>query len=165
MIPPNAPGCFASALAFKKDNPICQRCPFGVDCEPQHIANLAELRSKLGIKLKPQPTPAKRPERGIDGLPKKTQELVTRLEAMNLNIVSSLKSGANPFPSSISFMRIAAHILIKLGFVEPKMLTMSFATKLNWSPETAAAHARMAIQALVHIGAVDLSDGRAELRR
>lgn len=164
MIPNNAPGCFGSALAFKSDNAICRRCPFAPSCEPLHAENLILLRAKLGIKVR-NSTHVKNKERGVDSLPKKTQELVNKIEALNVKIVSALESGVNPFPPSLNFMRIVAHLLIKLGFVDRNLLSMSFATKLNWAPVTAEAHARMAIQALIHIGVVDETEGKVQVRK
>lgn len=163
MIPSHSPGCYGSALAFKKDNIVCQKCPFALTCEPLHIKNLEALREKLGIKLKKQEK--KKAERGINALPKKTQDLVNKIEALNIKVVSSLQEGNNPFPASMPFMRIVGHLLQKLGIVDRKLISACFATKLNWTPETAEAHSRIAIQALVHIGAIDEADGQIQVRK
>lgn len=164
MIPSNSPGCFGSALAFKKDNSVCVRCPFAPSCEPLHIENLEALRAKLGIKVYKRREVKKR-ERGTNALPKKTQDLVNKIEALNIRVVSSLQEGKNPFPASMPFMRIVAHLLHKLGVIDRKLISACFATKLNWTPETAEAHSRIAIQALVHIGAVDEADGQIQVRK
>lgn len=165
QIPPFAPGCFGSALAYA-ENSFCRACVFREQCEPMHKQNLTALRARFGIDTNPR----KRANvlDGADGLalPKKTQELVNRLDYGNLRITEKLAAGENPFETGLAFMKIACHLLLRLGRpFDRGTLSAAFAHKLNWKDGTADSHARMAIQALVHIGAVDLNDGYISLRK
>lgn len=155
MIPNSAPGCFGSALAFAKDNAICLKCPFAPSCETLHQENLTLLREKLGIKSKDK--------RVRQAVPVKVQELVDRLQAF-ASIVPDLKQGKNPFPKSMPFMHIVGHLLLRAGSFDRQLLSAAFTAKLNWTQETADAHARMAFQALVHMGVAEERAGRISVK-
>ncbi|MBA8881771.1 hypothetical protein [Phyllobacterium myrsinacearum] len=99
-------------------------------------------------------------------LPKKTQELVDRLDRSNLNVTEKLQKGENPFAGTLPFMRIVAHLLIKLDRpLTRQFVAAAFMTKFDWQQNTADAHARMAFQALEHIGAVREMNGTIQIKR
>lgn len=171
-IPQFAPGCFGSALTYREGDMVCGRCPFASDCEGEHIAALTRLRQKLGIEVKPSPIRrSAKPQRAIDDptlatVPVKVRALLQKLDGMSLDIVAKMQRGENPFLKVMPFMAIAAHLLIKaqrpLG---QKTLAAALAMKLGWKEGTADAHARMALQALEHVGAIILIDGGAVMKR
>lgn len=180
-IPQFAPGCYGSALAFKEDDSVCMGCVFKAQCQPVHIEARAALRTRLGIvtpeeaKIAKAAAPAapkaafKDQSAAALALPKKVQELVDKLDRGGYNVVESLKNGQNPFGAALPYMKIAAHLLIALAprgkSIDRQLLTTAFVSKLGWQENTSEAHARMAIQALTHIGAVDNIDGAIILRR
>lgn len=169
-IPEFAPGCFGSALAYDDAAPICTVCKFSAECQPLHATNLKALRESLGIpdsgvrKRKVENAPAG--EAGMT-MPVKTKALINRIEGAKLRVTESFANGVNPFANMGSnFLKIVGHLLLK----SPRPLTrqdfaMAFQMKLNWSQGTADSHARMAIQALQYIGAIDEVDGAVKLRR
>lgn len=170
-IPQFSPGCFGSAIAFKATDSACVACPFAALCEPEHVKAQAALRLRLGIETTYTRKVSKKAEgASVDPsaltLPKKTRELVERLDRGNFDIVGSLKRGENPFMNAMPFMKLACHFLLRLQQpFSAKGLSTAYVTKLGWQQSTADAHARMAVQALTHIGAVDNVDGMITLRR
>jgi hypothetical protein len=178
-IPQYSPGCFGSAVAFKKDDTVCRLCKFAEACEPAHIEARAVLRERYGIKTSAQvyadrtqqlaeerrQREANRPAEMLV-LPKKTQELIDRLDRGNYDVKGKFARGENPFGSSMKFMQIVGHILLnfKSARIDRPLLATAFMKKLDWQQGTADAHARMAIQALEHIGAIINRDGVIELR-
>lgn len=177
-VPPFAPGCFGSALAYKDGDSVCMGCVFQAQCQPVHVEARIALRQRLGIKTPEEIKAEKQPVAKVVfkdqspealALPKKVQELVDKLDRGGYNVVESLKSGQNPFGAAMPFMKIAAHLLLALAprqkTIDRDLLTTAFVSKLGWQENTAEAHARMAIQALTHIGAVENMDGAIILRR
>lgn len=175
-IPPFSPGCFGSAIAFKKDDVACGSCKFAEACEPRHLEAQQALRERHGVKTRDKISEEKKAAKEtkkaapVDPaalvLPKKVQELLTRLDRGNYDIVGSLRRGENPFGSAMPFMKLACHLLLRLPMpLSQKGLSTAFATKFGWKENTSDAHARMAIQALVHVGAVDMRDGTISIRR
>lgn len=155
MIPQSSPGCFGSALAYQKGSVVCAKCPFESDCAGLHTQNLAALREKLGIS--PKTTPTRRAEVAV---PKKVQEIVARINAAGINVRESLRNGQNPFPQNMMVLRIAAHALLKMKQpVDRDFLAACIMNRLKWSEETADAQARIAVQTLAHLGAVEV-DGK-----
>lgn len=137
-------------------------------CKPMHIENLEALRIKLGIKERPKVRERTKEEQHTGAtttVPKKVGELVAWLDNSSLKVIDSLQRGENPFINSTKkFLRVAAHILLKRP-VSQQLLTKAYMSAFNWSDEYANAHARIAIQAFIHIGAVDEIDGNVSLRR
>lgn len=172
LIPQFAPGCFGSALAYKDNESICRGCTFNVECRPLHLENKARLQALAGIKP-PKVKPVElAPSAPIDpttmNLPTKVRELLERIDRNNLNIVGHLRRGENPFVDTMPFMRIACHLLLRCPAnmrLDRQLLSSAFVKKLNWQQGTAEAHARLAVQALVHVGAIDLVDGVISLRK
>lgn len=170
-IPKFSPGCFGSAIAFRKGDMVCRSCKFAAECEPAHNESVVILRERYGLEVKSNVrVKQKVVEQAADPtalvLSKKTMELIERLDQGNFDIVGKLQRGDNPFGSKMAFMRIACHLLLRLK--EPfdrQYLTAAFVKMLGWQNNTADAHARMAIQALTHIGAVENCDGMITLRR
>lgn len=164
-IPAFAPGCFGSALAYQAEHAVCKNCVYQAQCEPLHQANLAKLRAHFQIKERYK-VKERSPEEVATGvsLPKKVRDLVDRLDNSNLMVTEKLARGENPFAEGFAFLKIAAHILLKRP-TDQKTLVAAYMLKTKMTRDTAVAHARMAIQALVHIGAVDLVDGVATIRR
>lgn len=170
-IPPFAPGCFGSALTYDDTNSVCVACKFASACQPMHQEALVALRASFNITVKAKPTapvtvdPA-RPAAPVLAVPKKVQELLDRLDRSELNVVANLQAGINPFEHSVLYLRIACHLLLRLQkpLTQP-LLAAAFASKLNWAQGTADAHARMTIQALAHIGAIDNRDGLITIRK
>jgi hypothetical protein len=174
IIPSFAPGCFGSALAFEEAAPVCSVCKFAEACRPLHESNLMILRERVGVKGKGNKNaknplvvdkPAAAPAELT--LPKKVQALVEKLDNSSLFVTEKLKRGENPFSQpGMSFMKIAAHLLLKMTKpLDRPTLAYAFTAKLGWTDGTADSHARMAIQALTHIGAVENVDGLITLRR
>jgi hypothetical protein len=176
-IPEFSPGCFGSAVAFKKDDTVCRGCKFASMCEPAHIEAQTALRERYGIKTtqevladhkqqreaeKAQRQAAKDPATLV--LPKKTQDLIDRLDRGNYDVKGKFLRGENPFGASMQFMRLVAHLLLRMPKVDKGLIATAFVQKLNWQQGTADAHARMAIQALEHIGAIINSDGVISLK-
>ncbi|WLR90868.1 hypothetical protein [Shinella zoogloeoides] len=170
-VPNFSPGCFGSALAFQPENPICRACPFNAQCHPLHETNLAALRERFGIKttrrgpkLKPAIAPISDPAMMV--LPVKVRRLLEKLDTSSLRITEKLAQGVNPFEGKLPFMQIACHLLLRLGRPLPRpLLAQAFVQKLGWQQNTADAHARMAFQALAHVGAITDSEAGAVLKR
>lgn len=166
-VPFLAPGCFGSALNFNASGMVCAACPFKADCEPAHQASLTALRSKLGIKVEEKKTTKSErvqvdePEDRL-ALPKKVRQLLARIDRSDLNIVENIKAGFNPFKDvpSMRFMHIACHLVMNLDVpVNHKIISVGLMKSMGWSKGTADAHARMAAQALQHVGAIQNTDG------
>lgn len=173
-IPKFSPGCFGSAVTFRKDDMVCGTCKFAGLCEPAHLQAVAALRERYGIeapaartqKKQVKEAPAKTVDPALLVLPKKTRVLIERLDRGDFDIVGKLKRGENPFSNSFQFLRVACHLLLRMKDpIDAKLLATAFVKALAWQQNTAEAHARMAIQALTHVGAVDNVDGRISLRR
>jgi hypothetical protein len=168
-IPDFSPGCFGSALAFDEAAPVCSVCAFAAQCKPIHELNLKTMRERLGIPAPKITQRAKRDTADQQGMtvPVKTQALIEKIERAGIRVTESFASGLNPFTDMGSnFLKIVGHMLLK----SPRPLArndfaMAFQMKLNWSQGTADSHARMAMQALQYIGAVDEIDGTVTLRR
>ncbi|TDW20531.1 hypothetical protein EV128_125161 [Rhizobium azibense] len=171
-IPSFAPGCFGSALAYEETAPVCAVCKFAEACKPLHLTNLEILRERVGVKGKGNKD-AKNPlvEKPTAGpaemtVPKKVMALVEKLDSSNLRVTENFAKGVNPFAASSNFLKIAGHLLLKLKQpLDRQTLAYAYTTKLGWTEGTADSHARMAIQALTHIGAVNNIDGAIVLRR
>ncbi|SOC90118.1 hypothetical protein SAMN05216358_0142 [Rhizobium sp. AN5] len=178
-IPQYAPGCYGSAVAFKKDDTVCRGCKFASMCEPAHLEAQAVLRERYGIKTSAQVYAERdrrlaeeRAEREANRpadmlvLPKKTQELIDRLDRGNYDVKGKFSRGENPFGASMKFMQIVGHLLLNLKNtrIDRALIATAFVKKLDWQQGTADAHARMAIQALEHIGAICNQDGIISLR-
>jgi hypothetical protein len=162
QIPEFAPGCFGSALGFRGADMVCRACQFASACEPVHLMVQEQLREKFGIKPKLEPVAA-RPtplDPAAIKLPKKVRDLLDRLDQGDFDIVGSLRRGANPFGATMPFMAVACHLLLRRA--EPfgrDYLAAALSHKFGWQPETAQEHARIAIYALLHVGAVNSNDG------
>lgn len=178
-IPQFSPGCFGSAIAFKKDDVVCRGCKFAALCEPAHLEAQAALRERYGIKTSAEvfaERDRKRAEekaireasrdQSVLSLPKKTQELIDRLDRGNYDVKGKFSRGENPFGASMRFMEIVGHLLLNLKGVrlDRPLIATAFVRKLGWQQGTADAHARMAIQALEHVGAIINNDGVISLR-
>lgn len=171
-IPPFAPGCYGSALAFDGESPVCQSCKFAQTCKVLHMENLAELRNRMGVKSKranakpvvQQPTSAP----AALTVPKKVQEIVDKLERAKIRVTEGFAEGRNPFMAlqGANFLKIAGHLLLKMDRpLDRQTLSFAYQQKLDFTEGTADSHARMAMQALIHIGAVHNIDGLIALRR
>ncbi len=168
-IPNFSPGCYGSALGYQSDSPICKNCPFREGCLPLHEQNLASLRAQFGITPKQKavkastarPTPAA----GALALPSKVQALVDKLDAANLRIGEKLAKGENPFEGKVPFLQVACHLLLRLGRPVPRsLLSQALMQKFEWQQNTADAHARMAFQALAHIGIITEDETGAKIK-
>jgi hypothetical protein len=176
QVPYLAPGCFGSALMFRGEDMVCAACPFRAQCEPAHQVNLAAMRERLGIKVPVQRkrAPALPPAEAINedpsrmSLPKKVRELLSRLDRENLDIVGKIQKGVNPFAGieRYRYMQIACHLIMNMQVpVTQKLIAVGLAKAMDWADGTADAHARMAVQALEHVGAVSNNDGTFSVRR
>jgi hypothetical protein len=168
-----APGCFGSALAFKKADLICSNCPFALACEPVHVTNITILRSKYGLNpiclspvLEIEPVPVAEPL--AINLPEKVKALLRTLDNGNYNVCGSLLDGINPFGAALPFMAVACHVLLHMRRLEKSstrdMMTTAMMTKFSWQKSTAGEHARIAIYALLHVGAIESNDGLLKIR-
>ncbi|OWZ90469.1 hypothetical protein B9J07_28195 [Sinorhizobium sp. LM21] len=178
-IPEFSPGCFGSAVAFKKEDTVCRACPFAEMCEPAHMEAQTALRERYGIRTTQQVLSDAKQQREAEKaarqaakdpatlvLPKKTQDLIDRLDRGNYDVKGKFSRGENPFGQSMRFMQIVGHLLIHLknARLDRQLLAAAFVKKLEWQQGTADAHARMAIQALEHIGAITNNDGVIALK-
>jgi hypothetical protein len=178
-IPQLSPGCFGSAVAFKKDDTVCRGCKFAQLCEPAHLNAQKALRDRYGIKTTQEVltdrAKARAEEKALREasrdaaalvLPKKTQELIDRLDRGSYDVKGKLSRGENPFGASMRFMQMAAHILLRMpGDITRATIASAYVRKFEWQQGTADAHARMAIQALEHVGAIINNDGIVSVRR
>lgn len=99
-------------------------------------------------------------------LPVKVRRLIEKLDAASLHITEKMSQGVNPFEGKVPFLQIACHLLMRLGRPLPRpMLAQAFVQKLGWQQNTADAHARMAFQALAHIGAIVDTEAGAVLKK
>jgi hypothetical protein len=180
-IPAFSPGCFGSAIAFKSDDAACTSCQFYARC--QVVSEIARdaLRERYGIlttqqaisdRIRKREEAKAEKERQASAdptlltVPKKVRELLERLDRGNYDIVGKLKRGVNPFGSAMPWMAIACHLLIHHDQrVDREFISVALERKLGWKKGTADAHARMAIQALTHVGAVDTLDGTIVIRK
>ncbi len=171
-VPFLAPGCFGSALMFKATDMVCSACPFHTDCGVKHEVALALLRQQLGVTVaqksvkqevvhRPAPHPAEEPVAMT--MPKKVKELIERFDRGSYDIVAQMQKGINPFVNlpGLKFMKIACHMIMKTDRhpATQKFLQAGMIHALHHTEATAAAHARMALQALLHIGAIEQTDG------
>lgn len=169
-VPEFAPGCFGSAIAFKEEDVICRGCSLVEQCRPAHLHAKALLQERLGISPAERPAPKKAASPApVDPttltLPQKTRELLDRLDRGHYAINEKLGCGENPFSDAMPFMRVACHVLLHISRpVNRELLAAAFVKKLGWQQNTADAHARLAIQALTHVGAVENRDGLIMLR-
>lgn len=163
-----APGCFGSALLFQKTNMVCTACPFAESCEPVHQENLDYMRDHLGIvvpkqvereTIEPDETCMGDPGRMV--LPVKVRKLLQKVDELGLNISEMMKKNQNPFQgTNLKFMEVVAHIIIRMKApVTRPVLVAALSTHMDWRHSTAQAHARMAVQALVYVGAIQDNDG------
>lgn len=176
-VPYLAPGCFGSALHFQKKSMTCAACPFSGDCEPAHCISLQTMRDKLGIvaptvrssaSLKPVKNEVDCDDPARLTLPKKVRELLGKLDREDLGIVEKMRSGINPFSGldRYRYLLIACHLIMKMQTpVTQKTLSAGLIKSLHWANGTADAHARMAVQALCHVGAIENNDGILSVRR
>jgi hypothetical protein len=169
-VPFLAPGCFGSALMFQVNGMTCSACPFSEQCEPVHRASLGLMRRRFGIEVKEE-APVMRRKSQTTGeafqIPKKVRDLLNRIDDQSLDITSSLRQGKNPFAglTQYKFLSITCHLLLNLEVpITQPLLSRGFVRSMNWKQSTADAHARMAFQALQHVGAIDLNDGVAKIR-
>lgn len=166
-IPTFSPGCFGSALAYQEDHAVCRSCSFNATCKPLHETNLATLRARF--KIVPSATRRFEMKDDLSGarvLPKKTQELIERVDRMDIDITGKLARGENPFSvGALPKLRLAAHLLLRMASVSHKQLTHAYCTRFGWSEKTADALARQTMQVFLHIGAIEGSDGVYRLRK
>lgn len=174
-IPFLAPGCFGSALMFNGSDMVCRACTLSQQCEPKHLLALAMMRERHGIiaplsRSKPQmrvEAIEKTEDPGVMTLPKKVRELLERIDRGSFNIVEKMKQGLNPFAGrpEMKFMLVACHMILNpKAMVTQGLLEAGMIKALGHSEGTASAHARMAIQALVHVGAVAIENGIIKVR-
>ncbi|MCP1540015.1 hypothetical protein [Methylorubrum extorquens] len=170
------PGCYGFALSFRAEAPECIACPFAADCEQAGAEQLARRRAELGIVVKekkpkvmraPRVAPADGHATAVltDGLPKKVEELLTRIERAGIRVTEALAKRENPFTASPQFLRVTCHLLLNMqAGIDRKTLKVAFEKKLGWSEGTAAAHATQAFQALTALGAATEQNGRLVLK-
>lgn len=169
------PGCFGFALSYRAESAECISCPFAAHCARVSAEQLARRRNELGIKPKePRAVRPARPQApteahatGVltEGLPKKVEELIDRIERAGISVTAALSRRENPFTTSPAFLRVTCHLLLHLqAGIDRATLKTAFVRKLGWSEGTAAAHATQAFQALTALGAATEQNGRLTLR-
>lgn len=166
-IPDLAPGCFGSALAFEANDMICGHCVFASQCEPVHALAKMELRKRFGIEIKESKKTTIRHEDGTveTVLPKRTQLFIDRINNANFDIVGKLQRGVNPFGTSMKFLAVACHLLLRMPSVKHEHITAACIHSLKCQQNTAEAYARIAVQVLTHVGAVRINDGVMTIKR
>jgi len=166
-IPSFSPGCFGSALAYKDNDSVCGSCIFSAECRPLHFANKQALQERFGLTpARPARTAPASVENAVP-LPKKVRELLQRISKSGIQVSERLARGENPFDgTAMNYMKVVCHLLLRYpGPLDRELIATAFTTKLAWRPDTAEAHARMAIQALTHLGVVNNQEGSIVLRR
>lgn len=168
-IPEFSPGCFGSAVTFKRTDMICTACVFCSACEPVHLASKLALQQKLGVvlhqtpakeKIKPEPI---NPTRIV--LPEKVQRLIETIDKGGFNIIQSLKEGRNPFDLKFPYLAVFCHMLMRANAPFSRdLLQAAYTTRLRVSPAVARENAAIAIVVLMHVGAVRSVDGNLSLR-
>lgn len=166
-VPDFAPGCFGSALAFNGDDMICRTCMFCSQCEPVHDLAKAQLRKHFGIDIK---EPKKKHFVTEDGtvevvIPKRTQIIIDRINNANFDIVGNLQRGVNPFIGSMKFLAVACHLLLRMPALKQENIVAGCVYALKCQTNTAEAYARVAIQVLTHVGAIETNDGVISIKR
>lgn len=163
--PPFAPGCFGSALTFKAGDMVCSQCSFASECSVEHEKSMARLRAAFGVtppatkQVVEKPTP--RADELRLALPKKVRDLLDKLDNGNYNAVAKLQEGRNPFGASLPFMSVACHLLLRMRSpLTRDALVRAYMAKFDWQKPSAEEKARIALVALVHIGAVKSNDGQ-----
>lgn len=151
-------------------------CPFSEGCAKVGAEQLIRRRAELGIVAKaPRPKVVRTPRvvtepqmaAGVltEGLPKKVEELLVRIERAGIRVTEALNKRENPFTTTPAFLRVTCHLLLHLrGGIDRKTLMQAFVKKLGWSEGTAAAHATQAFQALTALGAAAEQNGRLTLK-
>lgn len=175
--PPNfAPGCFGSPLVYSTSDMVCANCRFFAECGETNKVTREKLRQLLGMSKVPdfqamrrervKPVAAQPVDESGMVLPRKVRELIERLDRDQLDIKGSLSRGVNPFPKGkADFLRLFCHLLLKLPRLPRDTLETAFMQALGHQSSTAKANARMAFAALEHIGAIEIVDGIATIRR
>lgn len=166
-----APGCFGGALTYNPVGTECMSCIFADQCAPVSYEALCTLRKRLGKKapapFKPRQDPNMVNAKCVDGLavPRKIDDHLSRWERRGLRVAPALKAGKNPFDGKKPrWMAVACDVVLQHRTVTRDQLATAFVDNLNWTQETAAAHARSASQALTACGAAVETDGRLTLR-
>jgi hypothetical protein len=151
-------------------------CPFAESCASTGAEQLARVRAELGVVVKekkpkvmraPREVPADMHATGVltEGLPKKVEELLQRIERAGISVTAALARRENPFTKDPKFLRVTCHLLLLLpAGIDRKTLMSAFVKKLEWSEGTAAAHATQAFQALTALGAATEQNGRLILK-
>lgn len=167
------PGCYGQALTYSDEQAECAACPFAATCKVEHLAAIARLREQHGIVIRPRTRmpPADEeaaPRRSLNGftLPKKVEELLTRIDEAGIKVCEALAKGKNPFGGAFRFMRVTSHLLLHApaGVTREHLIT-AFESYFQWSRGTAAAHATQAFTALKALGAAQEQNGRLILKR
>jgi hypothetical protein len=168
--PTLAPGCFGGALTYNPDATECRSCMFANQCGPLSYEALCRLRKHLG-KKPPEPFKQIDADDAIKdskalAVPRKINDHLERWERRGMAIAPALRAGKNPFSGKKpQWMSVACDALLAFQTgVTREMLTTALASNLQWTQETAAAHARHATQALKALGAIDETNGRITLR-
>lgn len=166
-VPDFAPGCFGSALAFQADDVICRNCVFSSQCEPVHSVAKTELRKRFGVTVREtKKTMADKFAGSTETvLPSKTQMILDRIDNSNFDIVGKLNRGENPFGSSMRFLTVACHLLLRRPFITQEHITAGCVYSLKCQRSTAEAYSRIAIQILSHVGAIESNDGMMTIKR
>lgn len=170
-IPAFSPGCFGSALAFDKQNPGCNACVFNAQCEPLHKINLLALQDHFGVNEAPAKRAASiklagRSRPSINVFSPAVREMIQKIEKGDFRIIEKMQNGENPFDGSFQFMRVACHLLMRMMKPLPQpYLATCLITKLGCTSAEATTYSRIAFQSLAYIGAIDVDQGSATLRR
>lgn len=168
-----APGCFGSALAFKATDNVCTHCPFRAQCEPLHQINRARLQARFGIVAPPPKRMKAAAAAPVDPAPvlkasQRYEALLARLNAGGFNVVATLQAGQNPFArpdaGDLRELLVACALLLKGRVVTPDLLQTACREKLHMDADEALIRSRIALKALVSIGAVDMTDAGASIR-
>ena len=163
-IPSFAPGCFGSVIAFSETDVVCVNCTFAESCQKAHMRVKNELQMRFGITV-----PKRRRKITVDPetgdttlmLPSKTQKLLNSLDVSADDVCGSLQRNINPFrEKGPKYLSLLCHLLVRMHQpIKSDDLVMAFVTKFGWKKDTAKVHARTAVQALEHVGAIRRIDG------
>lgn len=169
---PDAPGCFGSALAYKVDGVECASCPFAGKCGPVAEARLEALRAKLGItalRHSRRRTVVTEEQHAAGAMiappPKKVVELLDKIERSGIRVGEAFGRRQNPFLHSFPFLRVAAHLLLRIeSGVTKENVRYALMKSLGWSEGTAAAHTTQAFQTFIALGVAEEFQNRLKLK-
>ncbi len=163
-----APGCFGSALTFELGSAECSQCMFAAQCGPKSAQRMEYLRAKFKVPARrtiKTTSPVARPGSAELSTPKPVTEMLDRIERAGIKVTEALRQRKNPFESGFLALKIACHVLLHMPEgVDQDRLKTALSKAYGGKDATAAAHAALAKQVLVALGAAIEMNGKLRLK-